>query len=226
MGTRPRYDRGNSLTLMRGKVVRGCTILGRGLRTGNYAFGDDASARILIRLVNCVRRRKGLSLLATIRLTLQRIVNTCTVTIISHGRPSRVVTTHGDDPLIIKMNRKRFFLTSSTAPVIACAGRIICLSSKRVTMLQTSTPLGVISLGGMRYPRRTRAMTLGVKRLRGKNFPRFVLGRVFSRPSYVDSYVHKHIGASAYAIALSTISGCGRRLLHTKHFVVMTYNAS
>lgn len=189
-------------------------------------FGDDASARILMRLVRCVRIAGRVSLLATIRLTLRRIVKTCTVTILSGSGPSKVVTTHGDDPLIINVNRKRFFLTSSTAPVIRCASGIICLRSRRVTLVHQKRGLGIIGLGGIRYPRRMGAMTLGLNRLRGNNCPRFVLGRVFRRPNYVRSYVHKHVGIRNAGIILSTIVSCGRHLLTTGHFIVITYNAS
>lgn len=176
--------------------------------------------------MRCVGIAGGLSLLATMRLTLHRIVNTCTVTMLRGSRPSRVVTTHGDDPLIINVNRSRFFLTSSTAPVMRCASGMMCLRSRRVTIVRQSERLGIIGLGGIRVAPRIAGMRLGLKRLRGNNCPRFVLGRVFRRPSYVCSYVHKHVGMRDGGIILSTIVSCGRELLGTGHFIVMTYKAS
>lgn len=179
-----------------------------------------------MRLVRFFRLSGRLSLLATIRLTLRRIVNTCTVTILSGGGPSRVVTTHGDDPLIMKVKGSRFFLTSSTAPVMRCASGIICLRSKRVTIVHESGTLRIIGLSGILRGPRMHAIRVGLKRLRGKKCPRFVLGRVFRRPSYVGSYVHKHVGTSNSGMMLSTIVSRGRHLLGTHHFMVITYKAS
>ncbi len=174
-----------------------------------------------------MRSDGSLSLLKTIRITLRRIIKTCTVTVLSGHRPRRVITTQGDDPLIMNVKQRRSFcLTSSTAPVIRCASGIICLRSKSVTIVHPKERLGIISVSGIRVRPAMGAISVGLKRLRGNNCPFFVLGRVFRRPSYLQSYVHKHVGVRTSGIMLSTIVSRGSGLLGTNHFVVITYKAS
>lgn len=211
---------------MRGKVVRGCQILGSTLRRGNCAFHDDASSRILIGLVRCVHSAGTYSLLRTIRRTLHRIINTCTVTIIRGGGHSRVVTTHRDDPVTVNVNQNRCFLDSSTTSVVRCARSFICIGSKRVTIVGHGGPLGVIALSGRRNGVSVGGLRVDVSRLRGNNCPRFVLGRVCRRPGAVISYVHNHVGPRANRIGLSNIVSGHEGFLRTHHVVFITYKAS
>lgn len=200
--------------------MRGCGRVGRDLRVDNISFIDSASARIIPGLL---RLGCSKSILRTVGGALHLLRNSCTLKVVYASSRGALCYTGGNSPLVVNGNGNRGFVTSSVGPLLTRAGGTVCLRSKRATGVAGSS-VAICSGGFTRATGRAGAVRLDGETTDGNSFPRFVLGRVFRRPTII----HRAVGSIAHSnsIILRGVPFASSSVGDVGHVCVINYNST
>ena len=182
----PHESTDGSFALVHNGIIENYTSLRDMLSGRGYTFSSQTDTEVLVRLIEDVHKRTGLSLGKAVRQALSQVHGTYGIALVSRDDPDMLIAARKGSPLILGVGEDEYFLGSDAAPIIEYTRKVVYLNDGELVVIRRNG-FKVFSVDEVKLNKKIHELEWDLEQIEKGGFEHFMLKEIMEQPDSLEN---------------------------------------
>lgn len=189
----PHLSTDGTFALVHNGIIENYASLRKSLSDKGYKFHSQTDTEVLVRLVEDVRLRTGLSLDESLRQALTQVVGTYGIAVVSSEDPDMLLAARNGSPLIIGVGEDEYFLGSDAAPIVEYTRSVVYLNDGEMVVIRRNG-FEARTIANVALKKEIHELEWDLEKIEKGGYTHFMLKEIFEQPTSVEDCMRGRVG--------------------------------
>ncbi|NNF04976.1 MAG: glutamine--fructose-6-phosphate transaminase (isomerizing), partial [Rhodothermales bacterium] len=215
----------DSFALVHNGIIENYSSLREKLAASGHSFETQTDTEVLVRLIEDVRNRTGLSLDEAVRQALTQVVGTYGIAIVTKDDPDLIIAARKGSPLILGVGDGEFFLGSDAAPLVEYTRKVVYLNDGELVLIRRSG-YEVRTIDNVVLDKQVHDLEWDLEQIEKGGYPHFMLKEIFEQPTALENAMRGRIYPEGNRVKLGGLIHEMDRIRDAKRIVICACGTS
>ena len=182
----PHTSSDGSFALVHNGIIENYTALRETLAARGYTFESQTDTEVLVRLIEDVVKRTGLSLGKAVRQALSQVKGTYGIALVSADEPDMLIAARKGSPLILGIGDGEYFLGSDAAPIVEYTRKVVYLNDGELVIVRRKG-FKVFSVDDVKLNKTIHELEWDIEQIEKGGYEHFMLKEIMEQPDALEN---------------------------------------
>ncbi len=182
----PHVSTDGSFALVHNGIIENYTALRETLSARGYTFTSQTDTEVLVRLIEDVVKRTGLSLGKAVRQALSQVQGTYGIALVSASDPDMLIAARKGSPLILGVGDGEYFLGSDAAPIVEYTRKVVYLNDGELVVVRRKG-FKVFSVDDVKLNKKIHELEWDLEQIEKGGYEHFMLKEIMEQPEALEN---------------------------------------
>ena len=182
----PHVSTDGSFALVHNGIIENYTTLRESLSARGYSFTSQTDTEVLVRLIEDVIKRTGLSLGKAVRQALSQVHGTYGIALVSAADPDMLIAARKGSPLILGVGDGEYFLGSDAAPIVEYTRKVVYLNDGELVVVRRKG-FKVFSMLDEKLNKTIHELEWDLEQIEKGGYEHFMLKEIMEQPEALEN---------------------------------------
>ena len=182
----PHVSTDGSFALVHNGIIENYTALRSTLAARGYTFTSQTDTEVLVRLIEDVIKRTGLSLGKAVRQALSQVQGTYGIALVSAEDPDMLIAARKGSPLILGVGDGEYFLGSDAAPIVEYTRKVVYLNDGELVVVRRKG-FKVFSVDDVKLNKKIHELEWDLEQIEKGGYEHFMLKEIMEQPEALEN---------------------------------------
>ena len=191
LNAHPHADCKNEIAVAHNGIIENFEELKAILLKEGHIFKSDTDSEVLSHLIEKFYAETS-DLAKAVKITLDKIIGTYGIVVISSKEPDKIVVARNSSPIIIGVGKGENFVASDATAVIKYTKQIIYMEDGEMAII-TKDNIDIFDKDNMKIDKKIESLNWSAKEVEKNGFPTFMLKEIYEQPTSFSNTLAGHI---------------------------------
>ena len=222
----PHFSSSKNLAIIHNGIIENYAEIKNKLIEKGVKFRSDTDTEVLVQLIEYIKTKKNVDLLAAVRITLHQVIGAYAIAVLDKENPTQIIAARKQSPLVVGIGEGEFFLASDATPIIEYTDQVVYLEDGNVAVIKLNEELKVVSLLNEDQEPEVKTVDINLGQIEKGGYPHFMLKEIFEQPECLMTCMRGRINVDANHVTLSAIIDFKRQLIDAKRILIVACGTS
>ena len=132
----PHFSSSKNLAIIHNGIIENYAEIKNKLIEKGVKFRSDTDTEVLVQLIEYIKTKKNVDLLAAVRITLHQVIGAYAIAVLDKENPTQIIAARKQSPLVVGIGEGEFFLASDATPIIEYTDQVVYLEDGNVAVIK------------------------------------------------------------------------------------------
>lgn len=222
----PHFSSSKNLAIIHNGIIENYAEIKNKLIEKGVKFRSDTDTEVLVQLIEYIKTKKNVDLLAAVRITLHQVIGAYAIAVLDKENPTQIIAARKQSPLVVGIGEGEFFLASDATPIIEYTDQVVYLEDGNVAVIKLNEELKVVSLLNEDQEPEVKTVDINLGQIEKGGYPHFMLKEIFEQPECLMTCMRGRINVDANHVTLSAVIDFKRQLIDAKRILIVACGTS
>lgn len=222
----PHFSASKNLAIIHNGIIENYADLKKNLQAKGVTFRSDTDTEVLVQLVEYIRNKKNLDLLASVQLALHEVIGAYAIALLDKSEPDRIIVARRQSPLVVGIGKDELFLASDASPIVEYTDKVVYLEDGSIAVMKPGEDLEIVDVLNRKLPQEVKTVDLNLGQIEKGGYPHFMLKEIFEQPECITNCMRGRINVDANHVTLSAVIDYKKQLLAAKRIIIVACGTS
>lgn len=222
----PHFSSSKNLAIIHNGIIENYAEIKNKLIEKGVNFRSDTDTEVLVQLIEYIKTKKNVDLLAAVRITLHQVIGAYAIAVLDKENPTQIIAARKQSPLVVGIGEGEFFLASDATPIIEYTDQVVYLEDGNVAVIKLNEELKVVSLLNEDQEPEVKTVDINLGQIEKGGYPHFMLKEIFEQPECLMTCMRGRINVDANHVTLSAVIDFKRQLIDAKRILIVACGTS
>lgn len=222
----PHFSSSKNLAIIHNGIIENYAEIKNKLIEKGVNFRSDTDTEVLVQLIEYIKTKKNVDLLAAVRITLHQVIGAYAIAVLDKENPTQIIAARKQSPLVVGIGEGEFFLASDATPIIEYTDQVVYLEDGNVAVIKQNEELKVVSLLNEDQEPEVKTVDINLGQIEKGGYPHFMLKEIFEQPECLMTCMRGRINVDANHVTLSAVIDFKRQLIDAKRILIVACGTS
>ena len=222
----PHFSSSKNLAIIHNGIIENYAEIKNKLIEKGVKFRSDTDTEVLVQLIEYIKAKKNVDLLAAVRITLHQVIGAYAIAVLDKENPTQIIAARKQSPLVVGIGEGEFFLASDATPIIEYTDQVVYLEDGNVAVIKLNEELKVVSLLNEDQEPEVKTVDINLGQIEKGGYPHFMLKEIFEQPECLMTCMRGRINVDANHVTLSAVIDFKRQLIDAKRILIVACGTS
>lgn len=222
----PHFSSSKNLAIIHNGIIENYAEIKNKLIEKGVNFRSDTDTEVLVQLIEYIKTKKNVDLLAAVRITLHQVIGAYAIAVLDKENPTQIIAARKQSPLVVGIGEGEFFLASDATPIIEYTDQVVYLEDGNVAVIKLNEELKVVSLLNEDQEPEVKTVDINLGQIEKGGYPHFMLKEIFEQPECLMTCMRGRINVDANHVTLSAVIDFKRQLVDAKRILIVACGTS
>lgn len=222
----PHFSSSKNLAIIHNGIIENYAEIKNKLIEKGVKFRSDTDTEVLVQLIEYIKAKKNVDLLAAVRITLHQVIGAYAIAVLDKENPTQIIAARKQSPLVVGIGNGEFFLASDATPIIEYTDQVVYLEDGNVAVIKLNEELKVVSLLNEDQEPEVKTVDINLGQIEKGGYPHFMLKEIFEQPECLMTCMRGRINVDANHVTLSAVIDFKRQLIDAKRILIVACGTS
>lgn len=222
----PHFSSSKNLAIIHNGIIENYAEIKNKLIEKGVKFRSDTDTEVLVQLIEYIKTKKNVDLLAAVRITLHQVIGAYAIAVLDKENPTQIIAARKQSPLVVGIGNGEFFLASDATPIIEYTDQVVYLEDGNVAVIKLNEELKVVSLLNEDQEPEVKTVDINLGQIEKGGYPHFMLKEIFEQPECLMTCMRGRINVDANHVTLSAVIDFKRQLIDAKRILIVACGTS
>lgn len=222
----PHFSSSKNLAIIHNGIIENYAEIKNKLIEKGVKFRSDTDTEVLVQLIEYIKTKKNVDLLAAVRITLHQVIGAYAIAVLDKENPTQIIAARKQSPLVVGIGNGEFFLASDATPIIEYTDQVVYLEDGNVAVIKLNEELKVVSLLNEDQEPEVKTVDINLGQIEKGGYPHFMLKEIFEQPECLMTCMRGRINVDANHVTLSAVIDFKRQLIGAKRILIVACGTS
>lgn len=222
----PHFSSSKNLAIIHNGIIENYAEIKNKLIEKGVNFRSDTDTEVLVQLIEYIKTKKNVDLLAAVRITLHQVIGAYAIAVLDKENPTQIIAARKQSPLVVGIGEGEFFLASDATPIIEYTDQVVYLEDGNVAVIKLNEKLKVVSLLNEDQEPEVKTVDINLGQIEKGGYPHFMLKEIFEQPECLMTCMRGRINVDANHVTLSAVIDFKRQLIDAKRILIVACGTS
>lgn len=222
----PHFSSSKNLAIIHNGIIENYAEIKNKLIEKGVNFRSDTDTEVLVQLIEYIKTKKNVDLLAAVRITLHQVIGAYAIAVLDKENPTQIIAARKQSPLVVGIGEEEFFLASDATPIIEYTDQVVYLEDGNVAVIKLNEELKVVSLLNEDQEPEVKTVDINLGQIEKGGYPHFMLKEIFEQPECLMTCMRGRINVDANHVTLSAVIDFKRQLIDAKRILIVACGTS
>lgn len=222
----PHFSSSKNLAIIHNGIIENYAEIKNKLIEKGVNFRSDTDTEVLVQLIEYIKTKKNVDLLAAVRITLHQVIGAYAIAVLDKENPTQIIAARKQSPLVVGIGEGEFFLASDATPIIEYTDQVVYLEDGNVAVIKLNEELKVVSLLNEDQELEVKTVDINLGQIEKGGYPHFMLKEIFEQPECLMTCMRGRINVDANHVTLSAVIDFKRQLIDAKRILIVACGTS
>lgn len=222
----PHFSSSKNLAIIHNGIIENYAEIKNKLIEKGVNFRSDTDTEVLVQLIEYIKTKKNVDLLAAVRITLHQVIGAYAIAVLDKENPTQIIAARKQSPLVVGIGNGEFFLASDATPIIEYTDQVVYLEDGNVAVIKLNEELKVVSLLNEDQEPEVKTVDINLGQIEKGGYPHFMLKEIFEQPECLMTCMRGRINVDANHVTLSAVIDFKRQLIGAKRILIVACGTS
>ena len=222
----PHFSSSKNLVIIHNGIIENYAEIKNKLIEKGVKFRSDTDTEVLVQLIEYIKTKKNVDLLAAVRITLHQVIGAYAIAVLDKENPTQIIAARKQSPLVVGIGEGEFFLASDATPIIEYTDQVVYLEDGNVAVIKLNEELKVVSLLNEDQEPEVKTVDINLGQIEKGGYPHFMLKEIFEQPECLMTCMRGRINVDANHVTLSAVIDFKRQLIDAKRILIVACGTS
>lgn len=201
----PHFSSSKNLAIIHNGIIENYAEIKNKLIEKGVKFRSDTDTEVLVQLIEYIKTKKNVDLLAAVRITLHQVIGAYAIAVLDKENPTQIIAARKQSPLVVGIGEGEFFLASDATPIIEYTDQVVYLEDGNVAVIKLNEELKVVSLLNEDQEPEVKTVDINLGQIEKGGYPHFMLKEIFEQPECLMTCMRGRINVDANHVTLSAV---------------------
>ena len=222
----PHFSSSKNLAIIHNGIIENYAEIKNKLIEKGVKFRSDTDTEVLVQLIEYIKTKKNVDLLAAVRITLHQVIGAYAIAVLDKENPTQIIAARKQSPLVVGIGEGEFFLASDATPIIEYTDQVVYLEDGNVAVIKLNEELKVVSLLNEDQEPEVKTVDINLGQIEKGGYRHFMLKEIFEQPECLMTCMRGRINVDANHVTLSAVIDFKRQLIDAKRILIVACGTS
>ena len=222
----PHFSSSKNLAIIHNGIIENYAEIKNKLIEKGVKFRSDTDTEVLVQLIEYIKTKKNVDLLAAVRITLHQVIGAYAIAVLDKENPTQIIAARKQSPLVVGIGEGEFFLASDATPIIEYTDQVVYLEDGNVAVIKLNEELKVVSLLNEDQEPEVKTVDINLGQIEKGGYPHFMLKEIFEQPECLMTCMRGRINVDANHVTLSAVIDFKRQLIDAMRILIVACGTS
>ena len=222
----PHFSSSKNLAIIHNGIIENYAEIKNKLIEKGVKFRSDTDTEVLVQLIEYIKTKKNVDLLAAVRITLHQVIGAYAIAVLDKENPTQIIAARKQSPLVVGIGEGEFFLASDATPIIEYTDQVVYLEDGNVAVIKLNEELKVVSLLNEDQEPEVKTVDINLGQIEKGGYPHFMLKEIFEQPECLMTCMRGRINVDENHVTLSAVIDFKRQLIDAKRILIVACGTS